>query len=165
MRKILSCLVLSLAAPLAAHAQSGCDLVNRLTSDAARGFSGVIGEQIIGDSYDTSVQMTGAAECGVVKKATPYYYCAWDAVSKEAALSDQYRLVRAITPCMAGWSWREMPLDHVTVNGKRVVGGNLYDGQGANAGLLISIYVLELSDGNGGGSGEFVRYLEVFGRT
>lgn len=156
---------MALGAPLAAHAQSGCDLVNRLTTSAANGFAGVIGEQVIGQSYDATVWLADAAECGVSRSPPAHYYCAWDVSTRVAGLSDQARLVGGITPCLAGWSWREMPLDHATVNGKGVVGGHLYDGQGANAGLSIAIYVLELGDGSGGGSGEYIRYLEVFGKT
>lgn len=109
----------------AAHAQVGCDFLNKLVASSASGFADLRGEEISDGWYDAKSYLAGAEECSVdIGKADALFDCLWPEESEPPARTRVTALDLAVGKCLPAWTRKEMTGQ--SFNGLRINAGASY---------------------------------------
>ncbi len=126
------------SAPLA-HAQSGCELVDRIIAAAPDAFESLKGEEVDEDWYESKLWLRDADECGVDLTKGSQFYCEWDSENPAAANTQTVFLSESVKLCLGDWA--VAPLDgQMSSNNLKIQTGISLAGAGKNAGTVMKVY-------------------------
>lgn len=95
---------LAVALVPAAHAHSGCELIDKLVAGAGSEFASIRGEEIDDGWYETDVWLKDAEECTVEIGDKAVYDCAWSAPHEAAGRTWASALNVTAVKCLPGWT-------------------------------------------------------------
>lgn len=120
----------------AAHAQSGCALIQKLVTSSATQFTDIRGEEAWDDSYEATIHMSGADECLIELRESVSYECSWVRKDGEAGKAWAASLAGAVAECLPAWTRADMT-GRKTFNGLTVGSGVMF---GGGNGLSVEAY-------------------------